>query len=337
MARTKRKPSGPTCDWLDDGEFWETGCGEAFQFTDAGPRENRFSFCPYCGCALKAERLALEEEFKKRIDILEARAKRAEATTPEQQARDMLERMGIDEGQSITTGDVVELANLIATSAQREALLTARAQEIEQVKAELLKLETKWDERAGTMTRPECQRYSISFEADPLGQVQEYADPNGEYYRCDEIDAYIRTLVAAPLPASAALQDWQTAALLKDRTRRAIRDRATAGESHADLATDYGVPLAFVQALCAWQFSADDAMQDWQPMETAPKDSQPIIVYDATYALPVVPAEWDNDKESEGGQCWRAADAQFDRLRPTHWMPLPDPPLAAALSRADQP
>lgn len=53
--------------------------------------------------------------------------------------------------------------------------------------------------------------------------------------------------------------DWQTAALLKDRTRRAIRDRRQAGESIADLAADYGVPEAFVEALCAWQLFGDPA------------------------------------------------------------------------------
>ena len=35
-------------------------------------------------------------------------------TTPEQAARDMLERMDIENAQSFTAGDVVELANLIA-------------------------------------------------------------------------------------------------------------------------------------------------------------------------------------------------------------------------------
>jgi len=34
--------------------------------------------------------------------------------TAEQQARDMLERMGVPEAQSYTAGDLVELANLIA-------------------------------------------------------------------------------------------------------------------------------------------------------------------------------------------------------------------------------
>lgn len=37
----------------------------------------------------------------------------------EQQARDMLERMGIEDAQSFTAGDVVELANLIGERGTR--------------------------------------------------------------------------------------------------------------------------------------------------------------------------------------------------------------------------
>jgi hypothetical protein len=39
--------------------------------------------------------------------------------TPEQTARNMLERMGVDNAQSFTAGDLIELTNLIA---QRDAL-----------------------------------------------------------------------------------------------------------------------------------------------------------------------------------------------------------------------
>jgi len=53
--------------------------------------------------------------------------------------------------------------------------------------------------------------------------------------------------------------DWKTAALLKDRTRRAIRDRAKAGESVSELATDYGVPETFITHLLAWQLFGDDS------------------------------------------------------------------------------
>lgn len=58
----------------------------------------------------------------------------------------------------------------------------------------------------------------------------------------------------APRTPAVQLRQWRQAAFLKDRTRRAIRDRAKAGESIRALAVDYGVPVAFVRALIAWQF-----------------------------------------------------------------------------------
>lgn len=38
-----------TLDDSNDGEFWETGCGEAFRFTDGGPTDNGFVCCYKCG------------------------------------------------------------------------------------------------------------------------------------------------------------------------------------------------------------------------------------------------------------------------------------------------
>ena len=40
-------------------------------------------------------------------------------TTPEQKARDLLERMGVNYAQSFSAGDVVELANLIGRDSHR--------------------------------------------------------------------------------------------------------------------------------------------------------------------------------------------------------------------------
>lgn len=42
------------------------------------------------------------------------------AATPEQQARDLLDRLGYPDAQSLTSGDVVELANMFA-AAERAA------------------------------------------------------------------------------------------------------------------------------------------------------------------------------------------------------------------------
>lgn len=47
----------PECIWEYD-EFsgtWVTECGEMFTFNDAGPKENGFSYCPYCGLSLYSE------------------------------------------------------------------------------------------------------------------------------------------------------------------------------------------------------------------------------------------------------------------------------------------
>lgn len=42
------------CLWgQDENGIWETGCGHAFEFTDSGPTENYFRFCPYCGKPLE--------------------------------------------------------------------------------------------------------------------------------------------------------------------------------------------------------------------------------------------------------------------------------------------
>ena len=58
-------------------------------------------------------------------------------TTAEQKARDMLERMGVENAQEFSAGDLVELANLIAASdaavaaeRERNATLHASAAEV---------------------------------------------------------------------------------------------------------------------------------------------------------------------------------------------------------------
>ena len=36
-----------------DAGYWETLCGDAFQFADGTPQENNFRFCPYCGLRIE--------------------------------------------------------------------------------------------------------------------------------------------------------------------------------------------------------------------------------------------------------------------------------------------
>jgi hypothetical protein len=43
------------CEWTPDGDGnsdWNTGCKKLFEFSDEGPAENGFEFCPFCGGAI---------------------------------------------------------------------------------------------------------------------------------------------------------------------------------------------------------------------------------------------------------------------------------------------
>lgn len=56
----KKKPQ--TCKWTLDageqGDSWDTSCGEKFQFTEGGQEENKCVYCSYCGGKLIEARAA---------------------------------------------------------------------------------------------------------------------------------------------------------------------------------------------------------------------------------------------------------------------------------------
>jgi hypothetical protein len=64
--------------------------------------------------------------------------------------------------------------------------------------------------------------------------------------------------------------------------------------------------------------------QEWQPIQTAPKDGACVLLYDNTCEEPVVGfwhasgwlVAWDHSRY----------DTNFPGCDPTHWMPLPEPP-----------
>lgn len=73
--------------------------------------------------------------------------------------------------------------------------------------------------------------------------------------------------------------------------------------------------------------------QEWQPIETAPRDGTVILL---TYADDVLVGAWD---AGESRYPWKYLDAEWRRGKglvpfmnglashaPTHWMPLPAPP-----------
>ena len=85
-------------------------------------------------------------------------------------------------------------------------------------------------------------------------------------------------------------------------------------------------------------------MSKWRPIETAPRDETPILIYTTCHG--VVEAwyhagSWNQHHESPeyDGAVWVCADDAFqievEETTPpcdgtaTHWMPLPDPPDVA--------
>jgi hypothetical protein len=56
---------------------------------------------------------------------------------------------------------------------------------------------------------------------------------------------------------------------------------------------------------------------NWQPIETAPKDGK-ILAYDPDFGLQVM--------VFSDGFWWDTIDSILKTI-PTHWMPLPEPPV----------
>lgn len=60
----------------------------------------------------------------------------------------------------------------------------------------------------------------------------------------------------------------------------------------------------------------------WMPIETAPKDGTPVLIFDNPI---VVAAYFDTAPKDSGGQTWRM-QGMCEWFDPSHWMPLPPPP-----------
>lgn len=66
----------------------------------------------------------------------------------------------------------------------------------------------------------------------------------------------------------------------------------------------------------------------WQPIVTAPRNWQPVLVYD--HASDTVGQAYFRDAEDEPGWLWANLAPEDEDCKvpePTHWMPLPDPPV----------
>lgn len=61
IAREKTKPG--ICEWEENDEgWWNTDCGNAFEFTNGSPIYNEFKCCPYCGKTLTETPYSEQEE-----------------------------------------------------------------------------------------------------------------------------------------------------------------------------------------------------------------------------------------------------------------------------------
>jgi len=72
-------------------------------------------------------------------------------------------------------------------------------------------------------------------------------------------------------------------------------------------------------------------MNEWMPIETAPKDGTEFLAYDSV-AKKCDVAVWgeiwqDFDAVQSDGE-YSPAEDEFQGERITHWMPLPEPPEA---------
>jgi hypothetical protein len=66
-------------------------------------------------------------------------------------------------------------------------------------------------------------------------------------------------------------------------------------------------------------------MSDWQPIETAPTDGAFVMLYWPTMSITRYPVVGFNHGDEYG---WELADDRdYGEVIPTHWMPLPSPPV----------
>jgi len=103
---------------------------------------------------------------------------------------------------------------------------------------------------------------------------------------------------------------------------------ADAARSHADTA----YPAAFVVA--------EVVRMTWQPIETAPKDGTPVMLWaieacselhgPSPYKGPVIGSWIDGQADFPGDDWWNEQGGVYYAawLRASHWMPLPAPPEA---------
>lgn len=70
---------------------------------------------------------------------------------------------------------------------------------------------------------------------------------------------------------------------------------------------------------------------DWQPIESAPRDSTRVLVVgDPFWKEHIHVAQWTG--KNGFGDLWKSESerSEYGLMHPTHWMPLPTPPSPKA-------
>lgn len=65
-------------------------------------------------------------------------------------------------------------------------------------------------------------------------------------------------------------------------------------------------------------------MNEWQPIESAPKDGSSILAWPCYSGNGVSQVQWRDMKRTPGR--WEHQWGRGVPVEPTHWMPLPKPP-----------
>ena len=67
------EPRQEACLWEQsrdpDCDYWETTCGQTWQFLDGGPAENRTRFCHYCGGPIEFRYAPTNEDAEETADV----------------------------------------------------------------------------------------------------------------------------------------------------------------------------------------------------------------------------------------------------------------------------
>lgn len=67
-------------------------------------------------------------------------------------------------------------------------------------------------------------------------------------------------------------------------------------------------------------------MSEWQDIETAPKWWNPVILYDPQADPSVFEGYFSGEDNDKDGR-WRESGNKGLEFEPTHWQPLPKPPV----------